>query len=114
METIDWIIVLASVGFVLITVLTTKKHTKTVADFLAANRCAGKYLLAVAEGAAGLGAISIIALMQMYYENGFTATWWGFMTLPVSMIIPISGFVIYRFRETRALTMAQYWPIYFI
>ena len=106
---IDWLIVLASIGFILVTVLVTKKHTKTVAGFLAADRCAGKYLLAIGDGAAGLGAITIVANMQMYYENGFTAIWWNlFMIVPISFIIPISGFVIYRFRETRSLTMAEF------
>ena len=111
MTAIDWLIVSGVFGFIILSVIKTKNHTKTVADFLAANRSAGKYLIAVAEGVAGLGAISVIAMMQMYYENGFTATWWQMMTLPVSTIVPISGFVIYRFRQTRAMTMAEFFEM---
>ena len=53
--------------------VTTKKYTQSVADFLAANRCAGRYLLCVASGIAGMGAISIVAKFEMYWRAGFTA-----------------------------------------
>jgi len=34
----------------------TRRYTRSVADFLSANRCAGRYLLTVAGGIASLGA----------------------------------------------------------
>ncbi len=97
--------------FIIATALSTKKYMLSVADFLSANRCAGKYLLGVADGISGLGAVSIIALFEMNYKAGFTASWWKLMLLPVGVIIASTGWVQYRFRQTRAMTMAQFFEI---
>lgn len=90
----------------------TQKKSNSVADFLAANRCAGRYLLTVAESGVGLGVISIVASWEMYYKLGFSAIWWQAMLIPaVGMMLSVSGFVIYRFRETRAMTMAEFFEL---
>ena len=39
-------------------------------DFLAANRCVGQYLLAVGEGTAGLGAVTVVAYLERGYSAG--------------------------------------------
>ena len=33
------------------------------------------------------------------------------MTFPIILFVAISGWVIYRFRETRALTLAQFFEV---
>ncbi|MCG8448354.1 MAG: hypothetical protein MI725_02085, partial [Pirellulales bacterium] len=85
-----------------------KGYTKTAADFLVANRCAGRYVLSISDGLAALGAISIMAVWETHYEAGMTPIWWGMILLPVQLGIAATGFVIYRFRQTRALTLAQF------
>jgi len=108
---IDWTILVLLIGFITAVALSTRKYMQSVADFLSASRCAGKYLLGVADGISGLGAISIIALFEMNYKAGFTASWWKLMLLPIGVIIASSGWVQYRFRQTRAMTMAQFFEI---
>lgn len=111
MHWIDW----AIVGGVLIglaaVAVVASRLTRSVADFLAANRAAGRYLLTVASGMSGLGAISIAAHFEKFYEAGFAGLWWAQMLAPLSLILALSGFVIYRYRETRALTMAQFFEM---
>lgn len=111
MHWIDWGIVGVVTIFVTVLAYGTKKYTRSVADFLAANRCAGKYLLGIADGIAGLGAIGIIAYFQEYYEAGFTGLWWSWMRIPIILLVTMSGWIIYRLRQTRALTMAQFFEI---
>lgn len=111
MTWIDWTILVVLIGFITAVALSTRKYMQSVADFLSASRCAGKYLLGVADGISGLGAISIIALFEMNYKAGFTASWWKLMLLPVGVIIASTGWVQYRFRQTRAMTMAQFFEI---
>ena len=56
METVDWallVVLLALVGW---GNKAAARHNRSIADFLAANRAAGPYLLATADGTAGLGA----------------------------------------------------------
>ena len=111
MTWIDWAILIALIGFITTVALSTRKYMQSVADFLSASRCAGKYLLGVADGISGLGAVSIIALFEMNYKAGFTASWWKLMLLPIGVIIASTGWVQYRFRQTRAMTMAQFFEI---
>ena len=68
MNWIDWAIVLGMLGVLTIVAFFAKRYTRSVADFLAANRCAGRYLLTMADGMAALGAISIMADWQKFYQ----------------------------------------------
>lgn len=111
LHAIDWAIVLGMLALIVTTAISTKKYTQSVADFLAANRCAGRYLLCIAEGMAGLGAVSVVAMFEKFYVAGFTANWWAMMMFPVSLLIMLSGWVVYRYRETRAMTMAQFFEM---
>ena len=85
-----------------------KQLTRAVADFLAANRSAGPYLLATAEGTAGTGAVSIVAVLEQFSAAGFVPRFWGLVGTPVSMIITLTGFVRWRSRASRCLTMCQF------
>ena len=108
---IDWGIVVLAIAGMIAGVQFSKSYMQSVADFLSAGRTAGRYLISVASGVAGLGAITVIANFEMNYLAGFAMTWWGFTTNIVVLIIAVSGFVVYRFRQTRALTMAQFFEM---
>ena len=108
MHWIDWTIVAGFVLFLTILSFYTKRYTKSVADFLVANRCAGRYLLTISQEMTGLGAITFVAMFEMFYRSGFCASWWWIIKSPIFMILTVSGWVIYRYRETRAMTMAQF------
>jgi len=105
---IDWAIVAAVIGTLTVGVSLTRAYVRSVADFLAAGRTAGRYLLTVSQGIAMLGAITIVGNVEMNYVAGFSMTWWGLSTALVVLIITMSGWVIYRFRQSRALTLAQF------
>ena len=106
---LDWLIISGfAIGLIAVAIYAKTYTRGGIADFLVGNRCAGRYLLSVATAASGVGAISIIAIFQMYYNGGFSAQWWNSMlSMPISMFIAISGWVLYRYRESRSMTMAQ-------
>jgi SSS family solute:Na+ symporter len=81
---------------------------KSVSDFLSAGRAAGRYLISVSQGASGLGAISIVSFLEVGYITGFSFQWWGLSQGIILFVITASGWVIYRFRQTRSLTLAQF------
>lgn len=111
MQLLDWGIVGALLLILTATLIISRRQVKSTADFLAANRCAGRYLLAVTDGIAGIGAISIIATFEQYYIAGFSPVWWGFLSGPIALLMSICGWVYYRFRETRCFTMAQFFEV---
>ena len=111
MGALDWTIVGGMLAVLLAAALYTRRFTRNVADFLAANRCAGRYLLAVSSGMAAVGAITIIAFFENVYSAGLTNTWWAMADGFVIAVMMVSGWVVYRFRQTRALTLAQFLEI---
>ena len=105
---LDWGIVAAFLVGLTIAAHKTKKYNTSVADFLAANRCAGRYILGVSDAMAGIGAITVVGMFEAYFNSGFTFVWWGILMNVVLFVVSLSGWIQYRFRQTRALTMAQF------
>ena len=87
--------------------LKTRKYQVCVADFLVANRCAGRYMLGVSEGITSVGVVTVIAMFEAYYEAGFSLIWWGIGYNMFLLVIALSGWVVYRYRQTRVMTLAQ-------
>ena len=111
MTLLDWFIVASLVIVLFIAALQTRKYTRSVSAFLAAERCGGRYLISMANAMAGLGVISLVYWFEVYYEMGFTNLWWGSLTEPALVVIALSGWVVYRFRQTRALTLPQFFEM---
>jgi SSS family solute:Na+ symporter len=105
---LDWTILCVVVALMISGVVLARNYMRSVADFLAAGRTAGRYLITVSQGMAMVGAISIVAFFEQNYVAGFPLTWWGLTTAIVVLVITVSGFVIYRFRQTRCLTLAEF------
>ena len=108
---IDWLIILVPLGAVFWIGYQAQRCVKGVADFLSAGRAAGRYLLSVADGAAGMGLISLVATFEMTYKSGSAISFWWALLIPVGLAMNLTGFVIYRYRETRAMTLAQFFEM---
>lgn len=111
MSWIDWLIVIIPFVIIAIIALKMQSHVKGVAEFMAGGRLAGRYLVCNARGEMGMAVISMVALYEMFYQAGFTITWWSQMTIPLGLFIGLTGYVVYRYRETRAMTLAQFFEI---
>ncbi len=111
MHWIDWLILALFVAFISGAAWYTKRFTNSVVDFLSANRVAGKYLLGIGDDMASFGAITMVAMFEVYYKAGFTGIWWQNMILPVTVILAMTGFIQYRYRETKAMTMGQFFEM---
>jgi SSS family solute:Na+ symporter len=108
---IDWLIVTVPLLMVGLIGWRTQRHVKAVSDFLAGGRVAGRYVVAVATGEAAVGLITVVAMLEMYYKSGFAIGFWGQLGMPISLLVTLTGFAVYRYRETRAMTMAQFFEI---
>src|SRR4051794_19012483 len=108
MQLIDWILVAVPLAFVLGFAVYTNRYVKSVADFLSGGRCAGRYLLANARGQSDSGLANSMARFEMILISGFVLGFWDKLYYPIILLVGISGFVVYRYRETRAMTLAQF------
>lgn len=108
MRTLDWCIVAGLLLCWTATIFTVRRSMRSVADFLAANRCAGRYLITLSGSTLTLGAFTFIGFFEAYYKAGFPAAWWQLIMTVQFALVSISGWVMYRFRQTRAMTLAQF------
>ncbi|MDQ8192954.1 sodium:solute symporter family protein [Coraliomargarita sp. SDUM461004] len=108
MTSLDYLILVGFFACLIFIAFITNRMTRSVAGFLSSERLAGRYLLTIAQSMAFIAAIGIIGNFEAIYRNGFGGIWWGMIFVPVNSIIALSGFVVYRYRETRVLTMAQF------
>jgi SSS family solute:Na+ symporter len=99
------------ISIVLAVGIYAQRYVKGVADFMSANRSAGRYLLCISSSELQTGAVVFVASFEIFSHGGFAYMWLTGATAPVTIILAITGFVIYRFRETRAMTLAQFFEI---
>lgn len=105
---IDWLILTVFAAVLAVASYKVRVHATTVAGFLSANRCAGRYLMTVAFNMAQVGVITLVWYFQVGFDVGYTQMWWGYLEGPAMIVLAVTGWVMYRFRETRALTLAQF------
>ncbi len=111
MHLIDWLILIVPLTAVIFIGWRARQHVKAVSDFLAGGRVAGRYLLTIAIGEAGLGLITMVAQFQFFYKSGFAIGFWWAIATPIYLLVTLTGFAVYRYRETRAMTMGQFMEI---
>jgi SSS family solute:Na+ symporter len=68
-------------------------------------------LLATARGQADSGLSNTSARFEQVLVAGFVVNFWDRLSTPIILLVGISGFVVYRYRETRAMTLAQFFEM---
>lgn len=111
MHWIDWSITIVPLFVVLFAGWRVQRYITGVADFMTAGRIAHRYLIAVADGAAALGLISVINMFEQRYVSGYAYEFWANFAVLLGFILTLTGFVNYRYRETRVMTMAQFFEL---
>jgi Na+/proline symporter len=108
MTLLSWCIVLIPLTLVLGLAVYARKYVRGVVDFLAAGRVAGRYVLCVGDLQTALSIVLFIAMVEEQYKVGFGLAFWQNLVLPVMMLMALTGFCVYRFRETRCLSVGQF------
>jgi SSS family solute:Na+ symporter len=108
MSGLDWAVVIGVLGIFITMAVLANRLTRSVSDYLVAGRCAGRYMLTMASGMEWIGAINIVAMVEMYYKGGFPCMWWVMLSTPFIVYMCVSGWGVYRYRETRSMTIAQF------
>ena len=108
MTWIDWCITIIPVTCVLALAVYSRKYVRGVADFLAAGRVAGRYVISVGDLEAGLGLYTLVMWTEVRYKTGYALIFWESMVAPLSIVMALTGYCVYRYRETKALSIGQF------
>jgi len=107
LHTIDWVILAALFVLPLAGGFACKRYIHGVSDFLVAGRNVGRYLGLGSDSMQAVGAVTILAYWQMNYKAGFAGQWWYLLTPMAGILVALTGWGIFRFRETRAMTLGE-------
>ena len=108
MHWLDWSIILIPFFFVMYMAFYARRYARDVVDFLAAGRVAGRYLISVGDMAAALSVITLVSNAEIGYKTGFAVSFWGTILAPVGIVLALTGFITYRWRQTRCLSKGQF------
>ncbi len=108
MHWLDWCIVVIPFLFVMFMAFYARKYARDAVDFLVAGRVAGRYLISVGDMAAALSVITLVSNAEIGYNRGFAVSFWGTILAPVGIVLALTGFITYRWRQTRCLSKGQF------
>ena len=108
MSWIDWLIVIVPVAFVYVLSWYSRRFIRGVSDYLAAGRLCGRYVINIGSVANALSIIGLTGYVEMQYKAGFALNFWTNILTPLGIVLSLSGFCIYRFRETKAMSLGQF------
>lgn len=111
MHPIDWALTVLPILGVIACAVYTRRYVKSVADFMAGGRSAGRYIICNSKGQASTGVANTLAKFQPLLTAGFCLSWWDSLSTPVLLLVAIFGFVVYRYRQTRAMTLGQFFEM---
>ena len=108
MHWIDWCITLIPLTIIIGLAIYARRYIRGVVDYIAVGRVAGRYVISVGDMEAALSVLSLVALVEVKYLTGYSLAYWELLTIPVGIIMSLTGYCGYRFRETKALSNGQF------
>jgi len=111
LTTLDLLVI--GIPFLVILVVTAflRRYTRSVADFLAASRCAGRYLICTALAETGSSVMAIMIGLEVFSRTGFSLRFWESFGGIISFVFGLLGLIVYRYRQTRAMTFHQFFEV---
>lgn len=104
----DWAIIIIPVIFVYFMGVYSRRYLKDVTSYLSAGRVCGRYVISVGDIASALSIIGLLAYVEMHYKTGFALSFWYAVMTPLSILLSLYGYCMYRFRETKAQSIGQF------
>ncbi len=108
MTLIDWLIMFLPVAGVMYAGWYARRLIVGISDFLVAGRVCRRYVISTANIANALGLVTLTAFIEVAYKTGFALSFWNNLMVPLAMMLTLTGYCLYRFRETRAMSIGQF------
>ena len=85
-----------------------RRYVRSVADFLVAGRCAGRYVMQSGSIMGPLSIMTLVASSEIQIQVGYGVQFWNSILMPLGVVLGLFGWIGYRFRETRAMSAGQF------
>jgi Na+/proline symporter len=108
MGLLDYLIFLLPTAGIMMLGFHSRKYIRGVVDFLSAGRLCGRYLLTIGDIANGISILGVLSFIEQKYKVGFAVGFWGQLLIPVTITMALTGYCVYRFRETKAQSVGQF------
>lgn len=111
MDFLHWLIVIIPIAAIIYMAFHSKRYVRDVSDYLACGRVAGRYVISVGDLTSGLSVITLVANCELNYQSGLAYSFWGGVTTVVGIIVSLTGYCVYRFRQTKCLSCGQFFEM---
>ena len=108
---LDYVMICVPLFIIAAIAIALRPYMKSVADFLAASRCAGRYLISTSISPMGTTVMGMVLTMEVFSRTGFSIGFWMNFTSVFIFMFTLFGVVTFRFRETRCLTFHQFFEV---
>ncbi len=105
----DWAIVAVYLVASLAVGLLVKRHVRDMATYIGAGRAVGTKLGIAAMAGTEMGLITVMYSAQKGFVGGFAAFHIAVASGLVTLVVGLTGFMVYRLREMRALTIPEFY-----
>ncbi|HEY8965683.1 MAG TPA: hypothetical protein VIM58_04520, partial [Candidatus Methylacidiphilales bacterium] len=105
---LDYVVLLIPLALVLGVTFALRRYMRSVSDFLAASRTAGRYVICTSISESGAGVMGLVLALEVYSRTGVSMGFWGVFNNIVLFGFTLFGLITFRFRETRCLTFHQF------
>ncbi len=105
----DWGIVIAYLIASLAVGLLVKRHVRDMATYIGAGRAVGTKLGIAAMAGTEMGLITVMYSAQKGFVGGFAAFHIAVASGLVTLVVGLTGFMVYRLREMRVLTIPEFY-----
>lgn len=111
MNFLYWLIVIVPISLIIYIAFYSKRYVRDIADYLASGRVAGRYVLCVGDLSTQLSVLVLVGMCEQLYRCGMALSFWQELYKPVGIVMALTGFCVYRYRQTRCLSMGQFLEI---
>ena len=108
LTTLDLTVAILPLMAILIVTWYMQRQMRSVTDFLAANRCAGRFIICTAVAETGAVITVMISELEIFSKAGFSLQYWNQFAWTLTFLMGITGLITVRYRETRSLTFHQF------
>ena len=109
----DWAIIGAYLLISVVIGLLVKKYVRNMADFVGAGRALGTCLGVATMTGTEMGLITVMYSAQKGFTGGFAAFHIGVAAGVVAFIVGATGFIVYRLRKLKVLTIPEFYGLRF-